>query len=84
MGGRITKCQINYNSFFGYNWERKSCITSDQETRSSNPSPDSYYVLTTIHVRGLPRFAAFCLFCDKFNNPKGIYIPGKSRQNRAK
>ena len=45
--------------------------------------PDSYYVFTTIDGLNLPRFAPFCLFCDKFNNPEGIYIPGKSRQNRA-
>ena len=45
--------------------------------------PSFYYVFTTIGVPGLPRFAPFCLFCDKFNNPEGIYIPGKLRQNRA-
>ena len=45
--------------------------------------PGFYYVFTTIGVLNLPRFAPFCLFCDKFNNPRGIYIPGKSRQNRA-
>ena len=45
--------------------------------------PRFYYVFTTIHVLNLPRFAAFCLFCDKFNNHKGIYIPGNSWQNRA-
>ena len=31
----------------------------------------------------MPHFAPFCLFCDKFNNLEGIYLLGKSRQNRA-
>ena len=42
--------------------------------------PDSYYVLTTFHVLNLPRFAAFCLFCDKFNNLIAKIIIGKLRQ----
>ena len=44
---------------------------------------DFYYVFTTIDGLNLPRFALFCPFCDKFDNLNGIYIPGKSRQNRA-
>lgn len=42
--------------------------------------PSSYYDLTTFHVLNLPRFAAFCLFCDKFNNFWAKYIVGKLRQ----
>jgi len=42
--------------------------------------PDFYYVLTTFHVLNLPRFAAFCLFCDKFNNLRAKNIVGKLRQ----
>lgn len=30
--------------------------------------PGFDYVFTTIDVLGLPRFAAFCLLCDRFNN----------------
>lgn len=30
-----------------------------------------------------PGFAAFCSFCDKFNNLGAKFIVGKSRQNRA-
>lgn len=37
-------------------------------------------VLTTFHVLNLPRFAAFCLFCDKFNNLRATFIVGKLRQ----
>lgn len=44
---------------------------------------NSYYVLTTFHVPGLPRFAVFCLFCDKFNNHRAKFIPGKLRQIEA-
>ena len=43
--------------------------------------PRFYYVLTTIGVLNLPRFAPFCLFCDKFNNLMGEIRGGKSRQN---
>ncbi len=43
----------------------------------------SYYVLTTFHVLNLPRFAAFCLFCDKFNNLRAKFIVGKLRQIEA-
>ena len=42
--------------------------------------PRFYYVLTTFHVPGLPRFAAFCLFCDKYNNLRAKFIVGKLRQ----
>ena len=45
--------------------------------------PRSYYVLTTFHVLNLPRFAAFCLFCDKFNNLRAKIIIGKLRQIEA-
>lgn len=41
---------------------------------------DFYYVLTTIHVLNLPRFAAFCLFCDKINELLAKIIIGKLRQ----
>lgn len=44
--------------------------------------PHSYYVFTTFDGLNLPHFAPFCLFCDWFNNLRGNYIPGKSRQNR--
>ena len=42
--------------------------------------PCSYYVLTTFHVLNLPRFAAFCSFCDIFNNLRAKYMVGKLRQ----
>ena len=45
--------------------------------------PCSYYDFTTFHVLNLPRFAAFCLFCDKFNNLRAKIIVGKLRQNGA-
>ena len=45
--------------------------------------PSSYYILTTFHVLNLPRFAAFCLFCDKFNNLWAKIIVGKLRQIEA-
>lgn len=38
---------------------------------------------TTIDVLNLPRFAAFCLFCDKFNNLTDEMQVGKSGQNKA-
>jgi len=31
----------------------------------------------------LPRFAAFCSFCDKFNNHRAKFIVGKLRQSGA-
>ncbi|EET58243.1 hypothetical protein BRYFOR_09801 [Marvinbryantia formatexigens DSM 14469] len=31
----------------------------------------------------MPRFAAFCLFCDKFNSLGAKFIISKSRQNGA-
>ena len=40
-------------------------------------------VLTTFHVLNLPRFAAFCLFCDKFNNLRAKVMVGKLRQIEA-
>lgn len=42
--------------------------------------PRSYYDFTTFHVLNLPWFAAFCLFCDKFNNLWAKIIVGKLRQ----
>lgn len=43
-----------------------------------------YYIVDTINdAINMPHFAAFCLFCDCFNNLSVNYIPGKSRQNRA-
>ncbi len=42
--------------------------------------PGFYYVFTTFHVPGLPRFAAFCLFCDRFNNSTGKMQLGKLPQ----
>lgn len=46
-------------------------------------TPDFYYVLTTFHVLNLPRFAAFCLFCDKINELRAKFIEGKLRQIEA-
>lgn len=43
-------------------------------------SPDFYYVFTTFHVLNLPRFAAFCLFCDKINELRLKFIAGKMQQ----
>lgn len=42
--------------------------------------PGFYYDFTTIDVLNLPRFAAFCLFCDKLNNLTGEMQLGKLRQ----
>ena len=42
--------------------------------------PYFYYVFATINGLNLPWFAAFCLFCDKFNNLRAKYIVGKLRQ----
>ena len=39
--------------------------------------PNSYYVLTTIYVLNLPRFAAFFSFCDKINELQAKFIVGK-------
>lgn len=79
------------NSLSGY--EKRSAIAGRffYIPHSQNPaiydriiavvrSPDFYYVLTTFHVPGLPRFAAFCLFCDKINELRAKIIAGKLRQ----